>query len=445
MTNLRTPLAATAAALLALLCATSALADAPARLPPLGVPDALGVNIHFTDPRPGEMQMLADAGFKFVRMDFAWGGTERRAGAYDFAAYDRLLAALRPHGIRAVFILDYANRLYDEGQAPHTDAGRAAMAKWAAAAVAHFKGQGVVWEMWNEPNIAQFWKPKPNAEDYAKLAVEVGKAIRAAAPEELYVGPATSLIDMPFLETCFKAGCLEYWDAVTVHPYRQKAPETVVEEYKKLRALIDRHAPAGKQIPILSGEWGYSAGWKGYDAERQGKYLPRQWLTNLSNGVPLSIWYDWHDDGPDPKEAEHHFGTVTYPYLEGKSPVYEPKPAYLAARTLTKDLAGLQYRKRLELGSPDEYCLLFTSEAGDQVALALWSAAREPRPHEVTIPASPGAFRVTDYLGRESRTVSAGDHGLTVTLTDAPQYAVALRPNALLATPVDQPRRGERE
>jgi hypothetical protein len=80
-----------------------------AKFPDLLVPDGLGVNIHFTDPRPGEMEMLAGAGFKFVRMDFTWGGTERKKGEYDFARYEALLKSLEPHGIRALFILDYAN------------------------------------------------------------------------------------------------------------------------------------------------------------------------------------------------------------------------------------------------------------------------------------------------------------------------------------------------
>src|SRR5438477_11253673 len=129
--------------------ATPAVA-ADVGLPGLGVvPEGLGVNIHFTDPRPGEMEMLAAAGFRFVRMDFTWGGTERNRGEYDFAAYERLLAALDRHHIRAVFILDYSNRLYDDGLSPHTDDGRAAFGRWAAAAATHFKGRGVTWEVWN--------------------------------------------------------------------------------------------------------------------------------------------------------------------------------------------------------------------------------------------------------------------------------------------------------
>ncbi len=75
-------------------------AEYPAEYPGLTVPDGLGVNIHFTDPRPGEMEMLAAAGCRWVRMDFAWGGTEREKGKYQFSAYDRLLAAQEKHEIR---------------------------------------------------------------------------------------------------------------------------------------------------------------------------------------------------------------------------------------------------------------------------------------------------------------------------------------------------------
>jgi hypothetical protein len=88
------------------------------------VPEGLGVNIHFTDPKPGEMKMLTEGGFTIVRMDFMWEGTEKVRGQYDFAPYDRLLAALEKHHIRTLFILDYGNKLYDNGDSPHTDEGR---------------------------------------------------------------------------------------------------------------------------------------------------------------------------------------------------------------------------------------------------------------------------------------------------------------------------------
>lgn len=102
--------------ILAMLALTAMLAAAdPAHpsLPALAIPGGVGVNIHFTDAQPGEIEMLAAAGFRWVRMDFAWAATERERGQYDFAAYDRLMQALDAHGIRALFILDYGNALYD--------------------------------------------------------------------------------------------------------------------------------------------------------------------------------------------------------------------------------------------------------------------------------------------------------------------------------------------
>ena len=57
-------------------------------------PSGFGVNIHFTDAQPGEIKMIAAAGFRWVRMDFKWDATERERGVYDFSAYQRLLSAL---------------------------------------------------------------------------------------------------------------------------------------------------------------------------------------------------------------------------------------------------------------------------------------------------------------------------------------------------------------
>lgn len=400
---------------------------AAAELPRLAVPEALGVNIHFTDPRPGEMKMLAAGGFRWARMDFNWGAIEREKGKYDFSPYDRLMAATKPHHVRALWILDYSNHLYDQGLSPASDEGRKAFARWAAAAAVHFRGQGVLWEMYNEPNIG-FWRPKPDVRQYTKLALEVGKALRQAAPDETYIGPATSGIDFGFIEECFKAGLLEYWSAVSVHPYRQTPPETAAAEYARLRRLIAKYAPKGKTIPILSGEWGYSSAWHAIDEATQGKYLARQWLTDLANEVPVSIWYDWHDDGLDPKEGEHHFGTVRHEYHTGREPVYDPKPAYLAARTLSSVLGGFSYSKRLAVGTPDDYVLLFSK--GDEVRLAVWTTASTPR--TVLVPASPGRFTATGHTGQKFPALAAHAKGLSVILDDAPRYLVPDGSNDLL-------------
>jgi polysaccharide biosynthesis protein PslG len=401
---------------------TSAIA---ADLPGPVVPDGLGVNIHFTDPRRGEMEMLARAGFRWVRMDFTWDAMERSKGVYDFSAWDRLIKALEAKHIRAVFILDYSHPLYDNGLSPASDEGRAAFARWAAAAARHFRGHGILWEMYNEPNLNHFWKPKADVQQYVKLALTVGKALRQAEPDELYIGPATSTFGFRFLEECFKGGLLEYWSAVSVHPYRGQGPETAAVDYARLRKLIDQYAPKGKTIPILSGEWGYTSTARGIGVEKQGKYLPRQWLSNLMNDVRLSIWYDWHDDGESPTEGEHHFGTVYFPCHERQTPVYQPKPAYLAAKTLTGALRDYRFKERLAVGDENDYVLAFYKEGKPQdIRWAAWTIADSP--HAVSIPVSAGKYAVVGHLGQAQPPLTSGANGLSLNLTDAPTYVKRL-------------------
>ena len=404
------------------------------------IPEGFGVNIHFTNPQRGEIKMLYEAGFRWVRMDFVWAATEREAGSYDFSDYDRLMAALESYKIRALFILDYGNPLYD-GAPPRSEATRQAFARWAVAAAKHFAGRGVIWEVYNEPNHSTFWPPKANVQEYVALALAVGRAFREAVPGEKLIGPATSEVDFSFLEACFKAGLLEYWSAVSVHPYRGSDPETAATDYCQLRRMIKTYAPvitgsapgspAGqpggsgssdgatskKEIPIFSGEWGYSSGWPNMNDERQGQLLARTWLTNLANDVSLSIWYDWHDDGAT-GEAEHHFGTVYNSYHEGRDPVFDPKPSYLAARTLATFFSGYRFEKRLEAGGADDYVLVFRK--GDNLRFAAWTSAT--RSHQITIPLSPGQYLSNRHTGETIAGITADQKGATITLTNAPVY-----------------------
>jgi hypothetical protein len=388
-------------------------------------PEALGVNIHFTNPDPGEVKMLAAAGFHWVRMDFVWQRTEPEKGKYDFSAYDRLLRALDEYNIRPLFILDYANTLYDDGLAPKSTPGRRAFANWAAAAVSRYRGRGIWWEIYNEPNTG-FWTPGPKASDYVALALETSRAIRAVAPAEQIIGPAVWGFDLDFVEACFQAGLLEYWSAVSVHPYRKTEPETVVHDYARLRALITKYAPAGKRVRIISSEWGYSAVSLNTDEGKQAALLVRQLLINQSQGISLSIWYDWQDDGQDPAQIEHRFGTVRPRYYENREPVYDAKPAYQAIKTLTSVLGGFRFSERISGAavSADDYVLVF--RANGETRIAAWTTSWFAR--AVTIPVSEGMYRVIGDTGEVIGRSDAKQSTLTLNLTNAPQYVVIDRP-----------------
>jgi hypothetical protein len=381
------------------------------------IPRGLGVNIHFTDPKPGEIKMIAAAGFRWVRMDFKWDATEPQRGRYDFAAYDRLVAALDESKMQALFIFDYGNPLYDQGDPPRTPEARQAFARWAVTAAKHFSHRGIFWEVYNEPNIATFW-PRPNANEYVELALSVGRAFRSEAPGEKLIGPAVSEMDFSFLEACFKAGLLEYWSAVSVHPYRRSDPEAAGLEFCRLREMIKHYSPPSRNIPIVSGEWGYSAAWRDLSEDKQGVLFAREMLTNVANEISLSIWYDWRDDGSDPKNPEHHFGLVRSTYQPGREQVYEPKPAYQAAKTLSEYFDGYVFQKRLSVGRDDDYVLVFVK--GAEKRLAAWSTAASP--HRIEVPADQSEFRLTRHTGESAGSVSANNKTISIEVSTAPVY-----------------------
>lgn len=375
-----------------------------------------GVNIHTTAPTPEEAALIRSTGFRTVRMDLHWHDTETRPGHYDWTPYDRLLAALRRQEIRPLLILNYGHPAYDGGLAPASSEARAAFARWAAAAAMRYKEQGILWEIYNEPNLAHFWKPRPDASAYVALARETAAAIRAAAPGETIIGPAASGVDLEFLEACFRLGLLDSLDAVTVHPYRHHEPESVLADYRRLRALIASYAE-GRDIPVLCGEWGYSASWSGYDERRQALMLARLLLVNAAARIPLTILYDWRNDGPSSTDPEHNFGLLA---LNG-----QPKTSWHAVSTLASELDGHEFHLRLETGRPDEFVLLFKSNAG--LKLAVWTTSSRER--RIVLPVSPGAFRVAQGVEGIERIETAGVEGLAVELTGEPQFLSPLGAN----------------
>ncbi len=376
-----------------------------AQIPAPVIPDGVGVNIHFVTGHERDLDLIAAAGVKFVRMDFSWTAIEKERGKYDWLEYDTLTANLEKRGLRALYILDYSHPLYEETvegknpinqqvqkttASPQRQESVAAFARWAAAAAKHFAGRKIVWEIWNEPNI-QFWQPKPDVQQYIALAQATCKAIREADPHATIVAPATSGFPWEFLEACFKSGLLEQLDAVSVHPYRNpsKPPETAAADYAKLRELMDRHTSAARKgkIPILSGEWGYSSNTKGVSLETQAAFAARQQLVNLMNGIPLSIWYDWKNDGDDPNEGEHNFGLVM--------PDLKPKPAYLALQTVTRELKGYHAERQVALTNEEDFVLLLVNDAGER-KVAAWTSGR---PHTVNIPRASGETLKIDLTG----------------------------------------------
>lgn len=408
------------------------IAARAAEVPDTVLPAGMGVNIHFTRGHERDLDLIAAAGFKFIRMDFGWSEIEQNKGAYDWSAYDELTDNLDRRGIRAYYIFDYSNLLY-EGTVVAKDpiSGReqtvlaspqhpesiAAFARWAAAAAKHFRGRHVIWEIWNEPNIS-FWKPTPDVNQYAALALATAKAVRAADPHATIFAPATSEFPWPFLESFLKSGVLEFLDGVSVHPYRppNRSPETAADDFQKLRELIATNALAiyKQPVPIISGEWGYSSNVKGVSPATQADFIARQQLFNLLNGVPVSIWYDWKNDGGDPNENEHNFGTVSQELM--------PKPAYTAVKTMARELAGFSIGSRYQTASKDDFVLMMTNSLGE-TKLAAWTVG-EPHLVMIRLQSSPAkGVQIVNNEGQESK-IGIKDDRFALPLGSGPSYVI---------------------
>jgi hypothetical protein len=395
---------------------------ARAALPGPTVPVGLGVSIHFTGAPAETLDAIAATGFRLVRMDLFWHTVERKKGEYIFDEYDALVNGLTARGMRALFILDYGNALYGPFLAITTAEGRAAFARFAGAAAARYRGRGVIWELWNEPNTPTAWAPVSDAAAYTALVAAAAPAIRAADPGATIIAPAVASTDLSFLERCFRLGMLQHLDALSLHPYRPHRPETVADELFRVRVLMAQYAPDRPCLPLVSSEWGYSSEWAEITEARQGQYLARQALTNLAQGLPLSVWYDWHDDGTDPTNPEHHFGVVTFDNSR--------KPAALEMARLSQALAGMRFVKRLST-PPDDYLLLFSD--GVRAAVAAWTV-HEPHPRtlwpgtRVTLTGNvqylPVPATATALLAEGAWTVAQPTWGVALSGAPAPAFTV---------------------
>jgi polysaccharide biosynthesis protein PslG len=350
--------------------------------------DTLGVHVHFFTPGDGhplttvtDLDRIQQAGFRRVRMDILWSQVEQRPGVFDFTKYDWIIQGLLQRGIRPMVILGLGNPLYNRDLSIQPASTAAAFSRYARETVRHYRGQGLLYELVNEPNHPDFWKPQPNAIDYASLALFLLPQLRQIDPNARFVSPSTAGAPLGYLEACFRSGLLNVVDGVSIHPYQtfhkfppyKRIPEAFEQECQQARVLIDRYSPPGKHIPLLLGEWGYSSIPGEVDQNTQANFQVRQALLGLMYGSPVNIWYDWKGDidgSYRPNEKEHNFGMVGYPPYVPFDPNFA-KPSYYAMRELSQALNGKNFSGRLNTANPQDYLLAFRD--GKQTTIAAWT------------------------------------------------------------------------
>jgi len=411
---------------LALLAFTPWTLAQAANLPAASIANSPGISIHFVRGNTKDLDMIASAGIKIVRTDFQWSSIEYMKGRYDWSAYDELVNNIVQRGMRPYFILDYSNALYETVRisnkngvytatldSPNDPKSVAAFAAWAKAAALRYQSKNVIWEIWNEPNIG-FWKPTPSVNDYITLAKATCNAIHGAVPGAAVVAGSTSGMDWTFLQSVLTSGILDCVDGISVHPYRNNTPETAGGDYPFLALLIDQSAPINKKgaIPIIESEWGYATVTGGMSLADQANHLVRSQLVNLINNVPISVWYDWKNDGTDPTDHEQNFGIVGTDLT--------PKPAYQAMKTMTTQLSGYRFIQQAVMADTNAYILIFANSAG-KYKLVVWSRASNYAINLLPGVIADAVIPVVDIDGTVTN-VPMNASGIRVTLKSSPQY-----------------------
>lgn len=362
---------------------------------PDGFSSPLGV--HFlTIADPKDIDLVKDAGFSFVRQMMYWPSVEKEKGVYDFTAFDKRMDELKARGLGAMFILCFSHRKYLEEPYPgnntslvpmNTDALRQAYANYAAAAVAHYRDRGdnqrIVYELWNEPSIEWFWKPKPNPDEYMSLLKVAVPAIRKADPNAVITSMSVCFDNMGkeptlnYFEECLRQGGADLLDGITVHPYARDPakmdPETNEEVWLRMNALVARYRPKNPP-PLINSEEGWHRKFVKND-DKWAWYPARQLMLDLRMGVPMTTAFVYRSKKGDLTTGGDGFDFVNHEF--------EPQRPYYSLQKMMSELKGLSFRKCL---GTDETDLSYLFSDGKRSVVAAFTRGA---PHAATVLGQP--------------------------------------------------------
>lgn len=292
---------------------------------------------------------LARLGVKWARVQTGWCRCEPEKGRYEFGWLDAVVDRLLAIGIRPWFNLGYGNRVYTPeakdvsavGWAPiFTQEARTGWKRFVQALAKHFAQRVRHWEIWNEPNISTFWKPrKPNAKDYVELVRLTAPILREHVPNGVIVGGAFAGMPLQYLRQCLDAGLANYVDRISYHPYRPVPEKNYAQQLRQFRKLLAGYRPG---IALWQGECGcpsytskFATGAMAklpWTELRQAKWLLRRILSDLAEQVELTSYF-------------HTVDLFGYNYGEGRTSLnnykgllrgtdYSPKLSYFAYQCL---------------------------------------------------------------------------------------------------------------
>jgi hypothetical protein len=300
---------------------------------------------------------VGELGARWVRVNLDWMNIQNRSPrTFDWTIPDRFAIKARNAGVNVLFTIlstpAWANGARGNLFPPSDPA---TIGPFCARAAVHYQRLHVkvAFEVWNEPNLAAFWPPAPDAAAYTRLLRACYDAIRTTglgtmvisgglAPVGGYdTGNGTSDVNqVRFLEQMFAAGAAHEFDALGYHPYSYPAPPTTTDAKGAWPQMAEVPGHNIRQVmeanhfvvPIWATEYGMpSAGPSG-----SGSTYNEDWQAqDVARAAALWRTYPWagkffyyslvdDQDGGDASSFVPYFGLVRTDYSH--------KPAFDAYR-----------------------------------------------------------------------------------------------------------------
>jgi polysaccharide biosynthesis protein PslG len=239
--------------------------------------------------REQAVQMVAAAGFHWIRQEFPWEDIEihgkgdfqdRRHEPYRSAwdKYDHIVDLAELYGLEIIARLSNPpswSRSQGDAlgtQAPPDDLGD--YGDFVEAVTGRYRGRIRHYQIWNEPNIYPEWGQRPvDPEGYTELLKVGYTRIKATCPECVVLSGALAqtiplgprdLNDFVFLQRMYDAGAGEYFDVLTMQGYglwsgptdRRMRPRVLnFSRPLYLREIMVQNGDAHKPIWITEMNW----------------------------------------------------------------------------------------------------------------------------------------------------------------------------------------------
>jgi hypothetical protein len=278
-----------------------------------------------------EAILMESASLRYSREEFDWNRIEPRKGFFEWPKFDQAVEIASARNLEIIGKL-----VYSADWASSAPAGTAEKdiafyppkkisdyTDYVTKVVSRYKDTVKVWEVWNEPNEDQYWRPASSAAAYGAMLKATYAAIKAVDPTATVLTAGFAGFSDSYMAGVVAAGAANSYDGLAIHTFTAGAVEsgsveTWIQGAKNFNARNNPDATL----------WITELGWSTcascptkVNEEQQAQYLTRAYLDAAASGVRGIAWYNLRELGTSTSSIDN-FGLVT---TDGTR-----KPAYTA-------------------------------------------------------------------------------------------------------------------